>query len=145
MSSSWLILYETVFFFFFFFFFTYTCNGRESIVLGQIFKMEILMDLYVIRAPESENHILTFGLCVRVSVCISACVSVFSYQHYSKKFTSEISNLVFFISIMYRCYLKLFIKIRQKLCLQRHIKEFLCIKSYGKNFLLLNFCIFKLY
>ena len=30
-------------------------NCRE--ILGQIFKIDILMDLLVLRSPESENHI----------------------------------------------------------------------------------------
>ena len=41
-----------------FFFYFLLLISRENIILGQIFKVEILMDLHVLRAPESENHIL---------------------------------------------------------------------------------------
>ena len=47
----------------------------ESIVLSQIFEVEILMDLHVLKSPESENHIFsTWSVCMRVCVC--ACVYV---------------------------------------------------------------------
>ena len=42
--------------------------SREIIVFGQIFEMEILMDLHVLSASESENHIFRGGLRVCVSV-----------------------------------------------------------------------------
>ena len=32
---------------------------RNSILLGEIFEMEILMDLHVMRVPESENNIFS--------------------------------------------------------------------------------------
>ena len=88
--------------------------------LGQIFEVEILMDLHVLRSPESEKHIFSKW---------SACVCVTFISITQKQNTAETSNLVFYISIMYRCYLKLFIKIGQKLCVQGHIKEFLYIKA----------------
>ena len=48
----------------------FTINGRESIVFGQIFEMEILMNLHILRSPESEKHIFSvWSLCVCVSVC----------------------------------------------------------------------------
>ena len=37
---------------------------------GQIFEMEILMDLHVMRSPESENHFYAFGLSLSVCVCV---------------------------------------------------------------------------
>ena len=36
--------------------------------LDQIFEMEILMDLHVMRSPESENHIFSVW-----SVCLCVC------------------------------------------------------------------------
>ena len=41
-----------------------------------------------------------------------------------KQIKAEASNLVFYICITYTCYLKLFIKIGQKLCVQGYKKEF---------------------
>ena len=33
--------------------------GTESIALAQIVKMEILMELYVLKSPDSENYIFS--------------------------------------------------------------------------------------
>ena len=41
----------------------------KVLFLGQIFEMEILMDLHVLRSPESENHIFS-GWSVSVCVCV---------------------------------------------------------------------------
>ena len=73
------------------------------------------MDLHVLRAPESENHVFSVW-----SVCMGVCIINIT----QKQITAEVSNLVFYICIMYRRYLKLFTKIRQKLCVQEHTKEF---------------------
>ena len=81
--------------------FYYFLLSRESIVLGQIFEMEILMDLYVLRSPESENHIfskwsvcmfvcLSVCMCVCLSVCQCICVSVISITQ--KQITAKTSN-----------------------------------------------------
>ena len=48
-------------------------RSREIIVLGQIFEMEILMDLHVLRDPEYENHISS-ALSVCMCVCMSVCL-----------------------------------------------------------------------
>ena len=65
-----------------FFTFSYLCNGRESIILGQ---MEILMDLQVVRSPEFENPIFSVW-CVCMCVCMSLCVCLRAfYKHNSKK------------------------------------------------------------
>ena len=53
---------------------------EKVLLLGQIFKMEILMDLHVFRAPESENHIFS-----KWTVCMCVC-----YQHNSKTNYSRI-------------------------------------------------------
>ena len=71
------------------------------------------MDLHVLKPSESENNIFSVW---------SVCVSVISITQ--KQITAETSNLVFYICIMRRCYLKLFMKIAQKLCVQGHTKEF---------------------
>ena len=76
---------------------------------------------------------LAFGLCV--------CVSVIGI--FQKQITAESSSLVFYICVIYRWYLKLFIKVGQKLCVQGHAKEFKYIKDKGENFVLVNFRIFR--
>ena len=65
-----------------------------------------------------KTTFLAFSMCVSVSLCLSV-ISITQ-----KQIKAETSNLVFNISIIYRCYLKLFIKIGQKLCVQGHTKEF---------------------
>ena len=55
-----------------------------------------------------------FGL--RVYVCVISITQ--------KEITAESSNLAFYICVIGRCYLKLFMKIGQKLCVQGHTKEF---------------------
>ena len=71
------------------------------------------------------------------------CVSLISIIQ--KQNTAETWKLVFYICIMYRCYLKLFIKIGQKLCVQGHTKEFLYITAYGLFFMLVSFRILRLH
>ena len=69
------------------------------------------MNLHILRSPESENHSFrVWSACM--CVCVSMCVSVSVISITKKKITSETSNLVFYICIMYKYYLKLFIKIR---------------------------------
>ena len=84
---------------------------------GQIFEIEILMDLHVMKTPESKNQIFSIW-----SVCMCVSVSVISITQ--KLVTAETSNLVFYILIINKLYLKHFIKIGQKLCVQEHTKEF---------------------
>ena len=60
------------------------------------------MDLHVLRSPESENH--TFSVWCE---CLCVCVSDNSITQ--KQITAEISNLIFYIWIMYRCNSKHFI------------------------------------
>ena len=64
------------------------------------------MDLHVLRFPESENHIFS-----KWAVCMCVCASVISITQ--KQITEETSNVVFKISITYRSYFKLFIKIEK--------------------------------
>ena len=73
--------------------------------------MYILMDLHVLRSPESENY--TFSVW-------SVCVSVISII--KKQITAESSSWAFYICIIGRCY-DHFIKIGQKLCVQGHPKD----------------------
>ena len=47
---------------------------EKVLFFGQIFKMEILMNLHVMRSPQSKNHIFSVS-----SVCMCVC-----YQHNSK-------------------------------------------------------------
>ena len=76
----------------------------------QIFKLEILIELHITSSPESKNHIFSVWS-VYICVCICAC-----YQHNSKQITPETLNLILHICIIDRFYMKLFIKIEQKLC-----------------------------
>ena len=73
------------------------------------------MDLHVMRSPESENH--TF----RVGSVWHVCVTVISITQ--KQITVETSNLIFYICITYRCYLRIFIKMGPKFCEQEHTKN----------------------
>ena len=59
-------------------FFTFSYLKVEKVLfLGQIFEMEILMDLHVLRSPESENLIFSkWSVCVCVCDCVCVCVSV---------------------------------------------------------------------
>ena len=75
------------------------------------------MDLHVLMSPESENHIFSVW-----SVYMCVCVSVISITQ--KQITAESSNLAFYICVIGRCYLKLFMKIGQKLCAQERTEEF---------------------
>ena len=116
----------------------------------QIFDFRFSMDLHVLRSPESENHIFdarSVCMCVCGSVCLSVCVyvcvcvSVISIAQ--KQITAETSNLVFYIYIISRCYLKHFLMVGEKPCVQGYTKEFEYIKAYGGNFVLVNFRIFR--
>ena len=69
------------------------------------------MGLYVLRSPQCENPIFSVWF---MYMCVSVCVSVISITQ--KQITRESSNLAFYICIIRKCYLKLFIKIGQKLC-----------------------------
>ena len=85
----------------------------KALFLGQIFEMEILMDLHVMRAVESKNHIfsvcsvcmfvsLCVCLCACVSVCVSVCTSVCVcvITTTQKQIAAETLNLVFYICII---------------------------------------------
>ena len=61
----------------FIFTFSYPYIVEKVLFLNQIFKMEILMDLHVLRSPESENHIFSVWS-VSLCVCVCACVCLLS-------------------------------------------------------------------
>ena len=44
--------------------------AEKVLFLGQLFEMEILMDLHVLRSPESENHIFSVW---SEYVCVCVC------------------------------------------------------------------------
>ena len=113
---------------------------EKVLILGQIFKMKISTDLCVITSHESQNHIFRFW-CLCMCLCLSVFVTVINITQ--KQITREKSNLILCIFIC-SCYLKLFIKIGQKLCVQEHTKWFWYIKVFGGDFLLLSFCVFRL-
>ena len=71
---------------------------KKVLFLGQIFEVEILMDIHVLSSLESQNHIFSVwsvcvSVCMRVFVCACACVCVISTIQ--KQDTTESSNLVF--------------------------------------------------
>ena len=70
--------------------------------------METLMDLHVLRSLESEIHIFS-GLSLFVCVCV---ISI-TQKIYLYICIAETSNLVFYIFIIHRYYLKLFMKVGQ--------------------------------
>ena len=101
------------------------CNQKTKIFAMPIFLLSLthamvekvlfcenFVDLHVMRTRKS--HFWGMGLCV--------CASVISITQKQK--TAETSNLMFYICIIHTPYLKLFIKIGQKLCVQGHTKEF---------------------
>ena len=83
---SYLIIFQiTVFITFIIFTFSYLLT-EKVLFSGQISEMEILMELHVLRSPESENHIFSVWCvyaCVCVCVCVCVCLSV-CYQHNTK-------------------------------------------------------------
>ena len=90
--------------------------SRESIVFGSSFRNGHLDELTRFEVPWiRKSHFQRL-------VCVCVCVSVISISQ--KQIAAEYSNLVFYICIMYRRYLMLFMKIGQKLCVQGHTKEF---------------------
>ena len=95
--------------------FSYPCMVEKVLLFGQIFEVEILIDLHVLSSHEFKNHIFS-GLCMYV------CASFITVTQ--KQIAAESSNLAFYICIIRRYYLKRFIKIGQKLCVQERIKKF---------------------
>ena len=96
--------------------------SRESIVFGSNFRNGDIEGFTRFEVPWIRNHIFSkWSVCICVCLCVSVCVSVI--RHNSKKITAESSNLASYISIIGRCYLKLFIKIGQKFCIQGHTKH----------------------
>ena len=95
--------------------FYYPCMVDKVLFRDQIFEIEIFMDFHVLRFSEFENQTLGVG-----SVSVSSISP--------KQIILEISNLVFYICIIYRCYLKLFIKIGQRLWVLRHKKGFYALR-----------------
>ena len=104
-----MILLEFLFFFYFFL----PMHGRKSIVLKLNFRTVDFDGFLRFEIHESENHIFS-------GWSLFVCVISIS----QKLITVETSNWIFYIYIIRRCYLKLFMKLWQKLCVQGHTKEF---------------------
>ena len=80
-----------------FYFFLPNVMVEKVLFLGQIFEMEILMDLHVMRTSESKNHIFSiWSVCTCVCVCDCLCVC---YHYYSKSNYSR--NIKFGILHLY--------------------------------------------
>ena len=86
-------------------------NG-ESIALGLNFRNGEFYEFARFEIPWIQKS----NFCA-----LSVCVSVISITQ--KQITAETSNLVFNIRGIYRYYLKHFMKIGQKFCMQGHTKE----------------------
>ena len=85
----------------------------------QIVKVEILIDLHVLRSSESENHIFSvWSLCMCVYTCV--CVSVIGII--KKQITAEASNSVILHLYHVQLLLETFYKDWSKLCGQGHTK-----------------------
>ena len=84
--------------------------------LNQTFEMVIFKVLHAFKITESKNHIFSVW-----TACKCLCVY---YKHIPKKITTVISNLVFYICMIYSGYLKLFMKIGQKICVHWLAKEY---------------------
>ena len=90
------------FFFFLYFNFSYLCIIEKVLFWGQTFEIEILMDLLVLRFPESENYIFSWWL-------VWICVWMPFINVTQKQIITETQNFIFHICIVYKCYLKLFL------------------------------------
>ena len=66
---------------------------EKSLFFSQIFEMEILVDLHVVRASKSKNHIFS-AWCVCICMCLCVC-----YQHNTK--TNYSRNIKFGILRLY--------------------------------------------
>ena len=83
--------------------------------------------IYAFCGPlNSKIPFLTVGLCAYF-ICIS-----------QKQSLEKTANLVFYIFVTCRCYSKLFIMIRQTICIRGHMRNFENITLYGSNFLLVH-------
>ena len=72
-------------------------------------------------------------------LCVCICVTVISITQ--KQVMAETANLIYYTSIIWRCYSKLG-TIRQTVCLEGYAKKF---SAYGRNFLLVRFSNFRLH
>ena len=60
---------------------------EKVLILGQIFEMEILMDLHVLRSPVYENHVFSVCCRLRKKYCTESmyvCECGVCYQHNSR-------------------------------------------------------------
>ena len=130
------MMINAIFFIYAKFNFSYLCKVEKVLFRSQIFEMNILMDLHVLRSSECENHLFS-SRSVGVNVCVRlyVCVSVISIVQKQSAGELETLNLVFFIYTICRCYLKLFKKIGQKLFVQGVYKRILIYYGLRTEFL----------
>ena len=110
---SYLIIFQiTVFITFIIFTFSYLLT-EKVLFWGQISEMEILMELHVLRSPESENHIFSVW-------CVCMCVC---YQHNSETNNSRIFKFGILYLYHWQMLLETLYKDRTKtLCAGAHKK-----------------------
>ena len=99
-----------------FFTFAYKFMVEKVLFLNQILETEYLKNLHVLKSPESENNIFRGW-----PVCTHVYVSVISITE--KQMTVETSKFVFYICVIFNCYLKIFPEIEKKFCVQERTKD----------------------
>ena len=79
-----LIVYKQIGSFLFYFLFPYM--AKKALFFGKIFEIKFLMELHVLRQPESENHVIEF---------VSHCVYESTISTIQIQITVGSSNLLF--------------------------------------------------
>ena len=113
---------------------SYKCMVAKVLFLGQIFEIDILIDLHVLRSLESKNQIF-----IGWSVCLTTC-----YHHYWKNRVQQKLQVWFSSLLKYANNTWNFSWSSERiLCILQHMKQY--ITAYDQNFLLVHLSIFKLH
>ena len=97
--------------------------------MGQIFEMEILTDTHVLKSLVPQNHVFSgWSVFVYVSMWVYFCVPVISINQ--TQIIAGTPNLVVYVRIICSCYLKLFMKIGQIVCIQKTQKNSNMLRPY---------------
>ena len=102
---------------------------------GMFSKWKILVDLQDLRSSNSKNQIFSGQ---------SATVCESPIRITQKQINAKTPNLPFSIYILCGSYLKFFMNIGQTVRFYEKTKEFQYMSTYGRNFLLLHFNVFRL-
>ena len=101
-------------------------HGRESIILGSIFFFKNFGGF-------TCYEVLCNRKITTVDLCVCMHVSIFSISQ--KLSIAEFPNLIFYVSIICRCCLKLFMKIGLIVCVQGSTKGIKIHHGQWKEFL----------